>query len=69
MKPVVHYKELFTKPIAGKCAMVFPIDHTNHVFGQNVSNTKPVLTSTVVATRKNGEFETLNTIYKPMEKP
>lgn len=65
MKPVVHYKELFTKPIVGKNMILTPIDHTNHVEGQGVTNTKMARTSTVVAVGENGEFETLNTQYKP----
>jgi hypothetical protein len=44
-------------------AVVEPVDHPGH--GGLVSNTKPVLTSPVVAIYDNGEFETENTYYAP----
>lgn len=66
-KPVVHYKpgSLSSKLAVGHPAVVFPINHTNHVPGQHVSNTKYIITSHVVHVGDHGEFETQNTIYRP----
>ena len=63
-KKVVHYTSVFREPVVGQSAIVTPIDHPDT---ENVSNTKPVFTSQVVRVRAypdNGEFETLNTIYR-----
>jgi diphthamide synthase (EF-2-diphthine--ammonia ligase) len=43
--------------------VLFPLDH---YASDRVSNTKLIRTSTVVAVGENGEFETLNTQYKPL---
>ena len=66
-KPVVHYKKAdFNGQIKMGCpAFIFPLDHTNHAPGQNVSNTCVARTSKVISVNhETGEFETLNTIYK-----
>lgn len=47
--------------IRGKPAWVKPIDHTSPY----VSNTQNVVTSKVLSIKKNGVFETLNSIYVP----
>lgn len=62
-KKIVHYKKDSDVHIyVGASAVVFPIDHP----GPLVSNTKYIQTSTVISyNRATGEFETLNTIYKP----
>lgn len=63
MKPEVKYKHIKGLGISkGRSAIVFPLNHPNpHGL---VSNTKPILTSKVVAVRaKTKTFETLNTIY------
>ena len=65
-KPIVLYKAGITHiPDVGSCAIVEPINHPNHVKGQQVSNTKPVITSPIVRIGAWGEFETENTIYRP----
>jgi hypothetical protein len=64
MKKVVHYRECFTKPVVGKSVICFPIDHPD---AANVSNTRPIRTSTVVEVREDDEFETLNSIYRKGE--
>lgn len=69
-KPVVHYTpnpHQFIPDVVGKGAMVWPVDHPNHLFSQNVSNETACFTSAVIRIGENGEFETLNTIYKPVE--
>lgn len=65
-KPVVHYRPapMYPNIVEGQQALVYPIDHTNHAVGQYVSNTTLVATSRVVKVCGNGEFETLNTIYR-----
>ena len=46
----------------GQSMIVYPINHPD----EQVSNTKPVTTSTVMSfDEPTGEFETLNTVYKP----
>jgi hypothetical protein len=60
LKPTVHYKDIGFKPEVGACAFVWPLDHQS----PRVSNTREVMTSTVVRVGINGEFETKNTIYK-----
>lgn len=63
MKPVVLYRNDGTQRIMGVNvrALVTPIDHPSDL----VSNTGPVLTSPVIRIGTWGEFETLNTIYRP----
>ena len=66
-KPVVHYKKAdFNGQIKmGFPAFIFPLDHTNHAPGQNVSNTCEAVTSMVIDhDPKTGRFETINTIYE-----
>jgi hypothetical protein len=66
VKPVVHYRNDGSQRIPlGKFAFVRPIDHPNHVPGHNVSNKEMVVTSKVIRIGSNGEFETMNTIYRP----
>jgi hypothetical protein len=65
-KPVVHYIQ---RPgnhiVVGGRAVVWPIDH---YATDRVSNTRPASTSEVLRhDRETGEFETLNTIYRPQE--
>lgn len=64
MKPVVHYqndKDHFIE--AGRGAFVFPVDHPS----DRISNIKLIQTSTVQTHNKEtGEFETLNTCYRPV---
>ena len=63
MKPTVQYDPtLFHSILLGNSALVYPLDHTSPY----VSNTKLVKTSKVVFYNETtGEFETLNTLYKP----
>lgn len=62
MKPVVNYKELIFCYVGGH-ALVQPENHPSVL----VSNKKPALTSVVVAfDEKSGEFETRNTLYRPL---
>jgi len=67
MKPTVHYDATkFVAITLGGSAFVHPVDHPNHIVGHAVSNTKIVKTSKVVFYNETtGEFETLNTLYKP----
>ena len=62
-KKVVHYnQEKFKHIVLGQGAIVFPIDHPDD---ERVSNTREVFTSRVIKIFPNGDFETLNTMYKP----
>jgi len=66
MKPTVLYDATKLKIIVlGRAAVIFPINHPNHLPDHDVSNTKHVLTSRVIKLNHDGSFETLNTIYKP----
>lgn len=61
-KKVVHYRGI--PQIVGDRALIYPVDHPDTV---NVTNTEQAITSPIV--RKDldtGEFETLNTIYRPL---
>jgi hypothetical protein len=63
-KAVVHYTPSSDDVIVyGQSAWVYPVDHTSPL----VSNTKIVRTSPVVAIGHSGQFETLNSVYKPVE--
>lgn len=64
MKPIVNYKPSDIDFIQIGCrATVIPTNHPSDL----VSNTKIVLTTEVISYNKEtGEFETLNTIYKPL---
>jgi hypothetical protein len=64
-KKIVHYKsDKLSYFIEGASALVHTVDHP----GETVSNTKAVLTSVVIRVdHSNGEFETLNTIYRPLK--
>lgn len=70
-KPVVNYRPhpmQYIPEAPGKGAIVWPTNHQNHLKGhQNVSNTTYCYTSQVIRVGDNGEFETLNTIYKPID--
>ena len=63
-KKIVHYNA--QEPVevyVGFAAFVTPIDHPD---SEHVSNTRPVQTSKVLSYDKStGEFETVNTLYKP----
>ena len=61
-KPIVRYKLPIPECLeVGSRVVVEPIDHP----GPYVSNTKPVITSRVVAIQGCGVFATENTIYQP----
>lgn len=61
-KPIVHYKLPVPEHLEiGSRVIVEPIDHP----GPYVSNTKPVITSRIVAIQGCGVFATENTIYQP----
>lgn len=65
MKPIVRYTPIPDHDFieAGYRALVLPVDHPSPY----VSNTRSVSTSRVLSHNKDtGEFETLNTIYKPV---
>ena len=64
-KPVVLYRTnvYHTIPGIGAPAMVQPVNHPDP--DGLVSNTCHVLTSPIVRVGEDGEFETLNTIYRP----
>ncbi len=63
-KPVVHYRALSGSVRVGQPALVYPVDHP----GDLVSNSQFARTSTVLHYRRaSGEFETLNTVYRPVE--
>lgn len=62
-KAVVHYRSAGRSIIVGHSALVYPVDHMSPL----VSNTTIAHTSRVIAIRENGEFETLNSIYKPVK--
>lgn len=62
MKPIVSYTQLYFCE-EGQGAIVKPVDHPSCL----VTNLKLVLTSPVIKyDRETGEFETLNTIYRPI---
>jgi len=64
MKPTVHYRGV--PYVVANHAWLTPIDHPNHVEGQDVSNMKNVRTSTVLSyDTVTGRIETLNTVYMP----
>ena len=69
-KPTVYYdksKGLIGKEsiVVGASAYVFPVNHPSMF----VSNEGLAITSTVLKhDKKTGEFETRNTIYKPLSK-
>ena len=66
-KPIVHYKGtaifIGIENSGGFQAIVQPIDHPDT---ENVSNETTVLTSPIVSSVSNGEFETLYTKYIPI---
>ena len=60
-KKIVHYDD--TKDVSlhkGKSAWIYPVDHPD------LSNKKLAVTSVVLSVKANGEFETMNTIYRPL---
>ena len=63
VKPIVHYTPTNGEYIElGQTAQIFGVqDHPRLGFERVVFTTK------VVAVRENGEFETRNTIYKPVK--
>jgi hypothetical protein len=67
-KPIVHYdRDASMKSTirVGNSAIVRPLDHTS----EWVSNTQLIATSSVVKNNnKTGIFETLNSIYVPINK-
>lgn len=63
-KPVVRYRAISGSIRVGSPALVFPVDHP----GDLVSNRQLARTSPVLNYRRaTGEFETLNTVYRPVE--
>lgn len=70
-KPIVHYRGPvhfipYLGSGGGERAVLTPIDHTNHLEGQDVSNDEPAITSRVVEKDiDTGRIETRNTIYLP----
>jgi hypothetical protein len=64
IKPIVYYDDSADSYIAvGHRAMVYPLNHESKL----VSNTKAVITSFVIDyDEKTGEFETLNSKYRPI---
>ena len=62
-KPIVRYKPTgYDNVELDKQALIAPMTHTSPY----VSNTRYVITSTVVRIGENGEFETKNSIYRPI---
>jgi hypothetical protein len=62
-KPVVKYKPTeYDKIKLGINAFIFPMTHTSPF----VSNNTHVFTSVVIRIGENGEFETKNSIYRPL---
>jgi hypothetical protein len=61
-KPIVHFSGLHSDVVVGRSAIITPCDHPSHL----VTNTGPALTSLVTAISDDGEFETRNTIYRPI---
>lgn len=64
MKPTVHYRGAAV--VIAERAYLVPIDHQNHVDGQDVMNEVPCRTSYVLShDEATGRIETENTIYVP----
>lgn len=66
MKKIVHYDDTRDHHIGpkGSAAFIYTVDHPDV---ERVSNETLVRTSAIQSYDKNtGEFETLNTIYKPV---
>ena len=62
-KPVVKYDPGLTGQIVlGKSVLVYPLTHTSPY----VSNMRHATTSVVIRIGENGEFETKNSIYRPI---
>ena len=67
MKPVVRYRVSNFPIQAGQSALIQTYDHPSpHVTNLPASDCC-ARTSTVLFVRDNGEFETRNTIYRPLE--
>lgn len=63
MKPSVRYSGVaFYSPMVGERAQIFIVD-PHPVLGE-IAAPKWVNTSKVVKVEENGDFETLNTLYK-----
>ena len=62
MKPIAYYRSFNRDPYVGEVAMLFGVTghHNKNLAGDWV------ITSEVVRVEKDGEIETLNTIYRPM---
>lgn len=66
-KPTVHYQTLLFVKV-GSFALLYPVDHPNHLPEHKVSNNQEVTTSKVLSyDDQTGRIETLNTIYVPVE--
>jgi hypothetical protein len=64
VKPIVNYSWLAADPVVGGRALLRPVNHPS----PHITNGERVLTSTIVSVMDDGEgFETLNTVYVPLE--
>lgn len=63
MKPIVHYKDLAFGVTVGCSTTVIVVDHPRFYPGQLIHTSK-----VVSYCEDSGEFETLNTHYKPLVK-
>lgn len=62
-KTVKYIPSKYDKIKRGQEGQVFPVDHTS-VW---VDNGRICYTSEIIRTEENGEFETMNSIYKPVD--
>lgn len=59
MKSIAHYRQLVDRPVIGESALLLGVpDHPKGLRGRIVA------TSPVVRVGEDGEFETLNTVYR-----
>lgn len=64
MKPIVLYRKNLSELKVGIPVITLPVDHPS----EHVSNTGPARTSVVIRIDDSeGEFETMNTIYRLAE--
>ena len=47
---------------------MIPLNHRNHIPGQDAVNGRPVITSRVLSWTEDGVITTMHTIYKPLTK-
>jgi len=66
-KKVVHYDRLLEPVVLGEGVWLIPVDHTNHFWGQNVTNGERCFTSNVQAyDPETGHIETYYSYYVPV---